>query len=161
AGATLADVQSAVAGSGWVFGVDLAPRESCTIGGMVATNAGGVRVLRHGAMRAQVLGVEAVLADGSVVAHLDGLVKDNTGYDLAGLLCGSEGTLGVVTAARLRLVPPTTESLVTLLAFASPAVAVESAFLLRQNLPDLSSLELFLSSGLDLVCRTLGEPPPF
>ncbi len=71
----------------------------------MATNAGGIRVLRHGDTRAQLLGVEAVLADGSVVAHLGGLLKDNTGYHLPSLLCGSEGTLGVVTAARLRLVP--------------------------------------------------------
>ena len=73
---------------------------------MVATNAGGLHVVRYGAMRAQVVGVEAVLGTGEVVSRLAGLVKDNTGYDLAQLLCGSEGTLGIVTAARLRLVPP-------------------------------------------------------
>ena len=72
---------------------------------MIATNAGGINVVRYGTMRAQVMGVEAVLGDGSVVSHLAGLPKDNTGYDLAGLLTGSEGTLGIVTAARLRLVP--------------------------------------------------------
>ena len=73
---------------------------------MVATNAGGLHVVRHGAMRAQLVGVEAVLGTGDVVSRLSGLVKDNTGYDLAQLLCGSEGTLGIVTAARLRLVAP-------------------------------------------------------
>ena len=104
AGVTLSQVHAAAAGCGWSFGVDLGARETATIGGMVGTNAGGLHVVRHGAMRAQVLGVEAVLASGAVVRHVDGLVKDNTGYDLAGLLTGSEGTLGVVTAARLRLV---------------------------------------------------------
>ena len=74
-------------------------------GRTIATNAGGLRMLRYGDTRAQLLGVEAVLGDGSVISHLGGLWKDNTGYDLSGLLCGSEGTLGVVTAARLALVP--------------------------------------------------------
>ena len=105
AGVTLAALAEALRGTGWEFGVDLGARDSATIGGMVATNAGGIRVLRYGSMRANVVGVEAVLGDGSEVRRLGGLVKDNTGYDLAGLLCGSEGTLGIVTAARLRLVP--------------------------------------------------------
>jgi FAD/FMN-containing dehydrogenase len=105
--------------------------------------------------------MEAVLGTGAVVSHLGGLLKDNTGYDLAGLLCGSEGTLGVVTAARLRLVPPSPERVVALLAFSSTSDAVESAFLLRRALPDLQSLELFLRAGLDLVCRVSGVPPPF
>ena len=86
--------------------MDLGSRDSATVGGMVATNAGGTHVLRYGDTRAQVIGVEAVLGTGAVISHLGGLVKDNTGYDLPGLLCGSEGTLAVVTAARLRLVPP-------------------------------------------------------
>jgi FAD/FMN-containing dehydrogenase len=161
AGATVADVQTAAAAAGWDYGVDLGSRDSATIGGTIATNAGGLQMLRYGATRAQLLGVEAVLGTGDVVAHLGGLLKDNTGYDLSGLLCGSEGTLGVVTAARLRLVPPTPESVVTLLAFASTAGAIEAAFLLRRSLPDLRSLEFFLASGLDLVCRGLGQPRPF
>jgi FAD/FMN-containing dehydrogenase len=95
------------------------------------------------------------------VSHLGGLLKDNTGYDLAGLLCGSEGTLGVVTTARLRLVPPSRERVVALLAFSSTPAAVDSAFLLRRALPDLQSLELFLRAGLDLVCRVTGAAHPF
>ena len=86
--------------------MDFAARDSATVGGLIATNAGGVRVVRHGSMRAQVAGVEAVLADGS--RDRPGSTppaKDNTGYDLTQLLCGSEGTLGVITRARLRLVP--------------------------------------------------------
>ncbi|MFN7147253.1 MAG: FAD-binding oxidoreductase, partial [Myxococcota bacterium] len=84
---------------------DLASRGSATVGGTIATNAGGMYVGRYGPTRAQVVGIEAVLADGSIVSRMGGLLKDNTGYDLAGLFCGSEGTLAVVTRARLRLVP--------------------------------------------------------
>src|SRR3546814_14574069 len=106
AGATRAAVQEQVRPHGLTVAVDLGARDTATIGGMVATNAGGLHVLRHGSMRHQVLGVEAVLGTGEVLsANMGGLVKDNTGYDLPGLLCGSEGTLAVVTAVRLRLVP--------------------------------------------------------
>jgi FAD/FMN-containing dehydrogenase len=161
AGTSVADVQAAAAAAGWAYGVDLGSRDSATVGGTVATNAGGLQVLRHGATRAQLTGLEAVLGTGAVVSHLGGLLKDNTGYDLAGLLCGSEGTLGVVTAARLRLVPPSPERVVALLAFASTRAAVEAAFVLRRALPDLQSLELFLRAGLDLVCRVTGARSPF
>ena len=103
AGATLQ--QAADADPALDLGVLIASRHSASVGGAVATNAGGLRVLRYGPMRAQVRGVEAVLADGTVMSHLAGLVKDNTGYDYPGLLAGSEGTLAVVTAARIQLVP--------------------------------------------------------
>ena len=93
AGVTLGALQAHVRASGFGFGVDLGARDSATIGGMIATNAGGIHVLRHGPMRAQLLGIEAVLADGSVVRRLPGMVKDNTGYHLPSLLAGSEGTL--------------------------------------------------------------------
>ena len=105
AGATLVAAQSAARAAGWEVGVDFGARDAATIGGMVATNAGGVNVLRHGSMRRQTGGFEAVLADGTVLRRLPGMPKDNTGYDLAGLLAGSEGTLAVVTRVRLRLVP--------------------------------------------------------
>ena len=117
AGTTLGTLHRAVRSAGWAYGVDLASRDSATVGGTVATNAGGTHVLRYGDTRAQVLGVEAVLGTGSVISHLGGLVKDNTGYDLPGLLCGSEGTLAVVTAARLRLVPAPSCRTVAVLAF--------------------------------------------
>ena len=105
AGATLAGVQQRAAGVGWAFGVDLAARDSATIGGMIATNAGGVNVLRHGPMRSQLLGVEAVLADGSVVQRLSGLAKDNTGYDLAAVLerAPGEALLAADQSGRARL----------------------------------------------------------
>jgi len=160
AGATLTSLQHHVAGTGWAFGVDLAPRDSATIGGMVATNAGGIRVLHHGPMRAQVLGVEAVLGDGSVVRHLDGLVKDNTGYDLAGLLVGSEGTLGVVTAARLRLVPDPPDRVVVLAAVPTVAEAMAVATELRRTVPGLDAVEAVLGDGLALVVDKMDLPPP-
>ncbi|HUW16571.1 MAG TPA: FAD-binding oxidoreductase, partial [Actinomycetes bacterium] len=106
AGVTIAAVQAHAAKAGLAYGVDLASRDSATVGGTLATNAGGVRVVVHGDSRAQLLGLQAVLPDGSVMGHLAGLPKDSAGYDLSGLLVGSEGTLGVITAARLRLVPP-------------------------------------------------------
>ena len=105
AGAGVTLQQVADADPGLDLGILIASRGSATVGGAVATNAGGLRVLRYGPMRAQLRGIEAVLADGTVVSHLAGLVKDNTGYDYPSLLAGSEGTLAVVTQARLRLVP--------------------------------------------------------
>ena len=109
AGVTLAAAQSAARAAGWEVGVDFGARDTATIGGMVATNAGGVNVLRHGPMRRQIGGFEAVLADGTVLRRLPGMPKDNTGYDLGGLLAGSEGTLAVITAgaAAARAAPGT------------------------------------------------------
>ncbi len=161
AGTTVADVQVAAAEAGWAYGVDLGSRDSATIGGTIATNAGGLQVLRHGPTRAQLVGCEAVLGTGDTISHMGGLMKDNTGYDLGGLLCGSEGTLGVVTAARVRLVPPAPEHVTAVLAFGSTAAAVDAASLLRRSLPELQSLELFLQQGLDLVCRVTGAAGPF
>ena len=161
AGTTVAEVQAAAASAGWAYGVDLASRDSATIGGTIATNAGGLQVLRHGSTRAQLVGFEAVLGTGETVSHMGGLIKDNTGYDLGGLLCGSEGTLGLVTAARVRLVPQSPERVTAILAFSSTAAAVDAASLLRRSLPELQSLEFFLQPGLDLVCRTSGIAAPF
>lgn len=161
AGATLAGVQQAARASGLDVGVDLAARDSATVGGLVATNAGGLNVLRYGSMRSQVIGAEAVLADGSVVSRLGGLAKDNAGYDLVSLLCGSEGTLGILTRLRLRLVPRLGARAVALLAVPSAAGAVELLPALRQDLPDLSAAELFLADGLDLVRAHAHLPKPF
>lgn len=159
AGASLAAVQGAAAAAGWAYGVDFASRDRATVGGSVATNAGGLRVLLHGDTRAQVLGVEAVLGDGTVVSHLGGLIKDNTGYHLPSLLCGSEGTLGIVTAARLRLVAATPRPVTTLLGFATVGAAVDAALELRRHVR-LEAAELMMAAGVDLVCRVTGRPPP-
>ena len=104
AGVTPAALAAALRGSGLALGVDFGARDAATLGGMVATDAGGAQVLRHGTMRARVAGLEAVLADGRVLRRLSGLPKDNAGYDLPQLLVGSEGTLAVITAVRLALV---------------------------------------------------------
>ena len=105
AGTTLGVAQAAAGRVGSELGIDIAARDSATLGGMVATNAGGVHVVRYGPMRSRLAGIEVVLADGTVASRLSGLVKDNVGYDLAQLMAGSEGTLGVVTKVVLRLVP--------------------------------------------------------
>ncbi len=107
AGAKLGQVQRAAEEEGLVFPLDLGARDSATVGGNIATNAGGLRVLRYGMMRNLVLGVEAVLADGTVLTSLNRMLKNNAGYDLKQLFIGSEGTLGVVTRAELRLVSRT------------------------------------------------------
>ena len=161
AGVTIARLHEHAHAAGWDYGVDLAARDTATVGGTVATNAGGVHVLRYGATRHQVLGVEAVLADGSIVRRLDGLEKDNTGYDLSGLLCGSEGTLAVITAARLRLVPRPTHVVAALLAFDDVDAALGAVGELRRALESLRAVELFEQRGLDLVCESLGLARPF
>ncbi|MDG4869141.1 FAD-binding oxidoreductase, partial [Guyparkeria sp. 1SP6A2] len=102
-GVTLQHVQEAAQAIDMQFPLDLGARGSCTIGGNIATNAGGIRVIRYGMMRQQVLGLEAVLSDGTVVSSLNKMLKNNAGYDLKQLFIGSEGTLGVVTRAVLRL----------------------------------------------------------
>ncbi len=107
AGTVLEAAQAEAARHGLQLGIDLGARGSCTVGGNIATNAGGLSVLRHGMTREQVLGMEAVLADGTVLTSLNRMVKNNTGYDWKHLLVGSEGTLGVVTRAVLRLRPAT------------------------------------------------------
>jgi FAD/FMN-containing dehydrogenase len=107
AGAKLGEVQRAAEASDLVFPLDLGARDSATVGGNISTNAGGLRVLRYGMMRNLVLGIEAVLADGTVLTSLNRMLKNNAGYDLKQLFIGSEGTLGVVTRAELRLVSRT------------------------------------------------------
>jgi FAD/FMN-containing dehydrogenase len=160
AGVVVADLQSAADGAEWAYGVDFASRGSATVGGSVATNAGGIRVLRYGDTRAQLLGVTAVLGTGKVVSHL-GLIKDNTGYHLPSLFCGSEGTLGIITEARVRLVRRTDERVVALLAFPDAAGAIEAASTLRRELSALSAAELFLAPGMALVCEYAGLANPF
>jgi FAD/FMN-containing dehydrogenase len=161
AGVTLAGLQRAATAAGWSYGVDIASRDSATVGGTIATNAGGLHAIRYGATRAQLLGLEAVLGTGAVLSHLGGLVKDNTGYNWPGLVCGSEGTLAVVTRARLQLVAPLPHRTVALLAFPTVPDALGAAGLLRRSLPSLQACELMLASGVDLVCSVTGTAPPF
>jgi FAD/FMN-containing dehydrogenase len=142
------------------LGVLIASRDSATVGGAVATNAGGVRVLRYGPMRAQLRGVEAVLADGTVVSHLSGLVKDNTGYDYPALLAGSEGTLAVITQARLQLVPRARESVAVIVGLASLEELHSLARQAVRDLPGLVSAEFFTGTGLDVLIEHAGMDPP-
>jgi FAD/FMN-containing dehydrogenase len=141
--------------------VDLAARSAATVGGLVATNAGGIRVLRYGSMREQVVGVEAVTAAGEVVTHLTGLAKDNTGYDLAQLLVGSEGTLAVLTRVRLRLVPAVAGRAVALVGVAGTEAALDLVAVARARLASLSAAEIFFPDGLELARSYASLPPPF
>ena len=155
AGATIAAVHAHATAAGLSYGVDLASRDSATVGGTIATNAGGLNVVQHGSTRAQVRGLEVVLADGTVLSRLDPPPQDNAGYDLPGLLAGSEGTLAVVTAARLRLVPPPGPGCVVLVGCADIAAAV--ALLPAHG---LRAAEVMMSAGVELVRRVAGLPPP-
>jgi FAD/FMN-containing dehydrogenase len=161
AGVILATLQAHVRAAGLTFGVDLGARDSATIGGMVATNAGGIHVFRHGPMRDQLIGIEAVLADGSVVRRMPGMAKDNTGYHMPSLLAGSEGTLAVITHAHLRLQPAYARHTVALLALEVPDDAVALAADLRRTLPTLAAAEVFFDAGLELVLRHTGAERPF
>lgn len=161
AGTTLAALQVAAADAGWSYGIDFGARDTATLGGSIATNAAGLRFVRHGDTRAQLLGVEAVLGTGSVVSHLPRVAKDNTGYDLGALLCGSEGTLGLVTAARVRLVPPRREVVVALVALRGLAEALIGAQRLRRDLPLLEAAEVVRADGLALVAEATGAEAPW
>ncbi len=160
AGATLASVQEAARAAGLELGVDLASRGTATVGGVIATNAGGARVIRHGTTRTQVLGLEAVLADGSVVTRMNGLPKDNAGYDLVQLLVGSEGTLGVVTRAVLRLSPRPRARAAALLALDGVDAAVAATRALR-GVQGLDAVEFYTAAGQDLVVGAGRARPVF
>ncbi len=155
AGVSLAELQHHLRGSGWAFGVDLAARGTATIGGMVATNAGGIRVIRYGMMRAQVVGVEAVLPSGDVIDDTAGLLKNNTGYSLSHLLVGSEGTLAVVTAARLRLHPPAPQTSLAVLPIPTLAAGLALVGAVRR-----AGAELMAAEVIDAGSRRLVGGPP-
>ncbi len=175
AGTTLAMAQAAAASVHAALGIDIAARDSATLGGMVATNAGGIHVIRHGPMRARLGGIEVVLADGTVASRLSGLVKDNVGYDLAQIMTGSEGTLGVVTKVVLHLVPLLpfrVTALIGLRGFAHSAadsaagvravsqVAVALAARLRRRVDGIDALELVYADGMTLVREVMSLPAP-
>jgi FAD/FMN-containing dehydrogenase len=152
AGCVLAAVQRAAEDVGRLFPLSLAAEGSCQIGGNLSTNAGGVNVLRYGTAREQVLGLEVVLPDGRVWDGLRALRKDNTGYDLKQLFLGAEGTLGIITAAVLRLFPRPTATATAWIALDSPRAAVELLALLRERIGDrLSAFELISRACLEAV----------
>jgi FAD/FMN-containing dehydrogenase len=153
AGVTIEQLQTAVASHGLRYGVDFGGRGSATVGGTIATNAGGLNVLRHGMTRAQVIGVEVVLGTGEIIDLMSGLVKNNTGYSIPDMMCGSEGTLGVITKARLRLIADQPFRQTALLAFDNVDAAVAATAQLRVALPGLEAAELMLADGVSLVCE--------
>jgi FAD/FMN-containing dehydrogenase len=163
AGCVLQAVQQAAAERGLWLPLSLAAEGSCTIGGNLATNAGGTQVLRHGNARALCLGLEVVTAQGEVWDGLSGLRKDNTGYDLRDLFIGSEGTLGIITAATLALVPRPAACLTALAACATLADAVALLGRARQGLGDaLTGFEVMNAFALALVERHFPAlPRPF
>ncbi len=140
--------------------IDFASRDSATIGGAIATNAGGSRVVRFGTMRAQVAGLTAVLADGSTIGSLSGLPKETLGLHWPSVLCGTEGTLAVVTAARLRLVPWYRHTATAMVATAGLDEAVALLARLRATVPHLDAVELVLPEAMAVVAAHLGTRPP-
>jgi FAD/FMN-containing dehydrogenase len=161
AGATLQRVQDAARAAEFEVGVDLASRGSATVGGVVATNAGGARVLRAGTTRQQVLGLEAVLADGSIVTRMSGLPKDNVGYDLVQLLTGSEGTLAVITRVLLQVTPRPPARATALVALDGVPAAVELLITLRAGVAGLDAVEFLTADGLELVVAAGRARAPF
>ncbi|MBL8276238.1 MAG: FAD-binding oxidoreductase [Pelomonas sp.] len=158
AGCVLADVQAAAASAGMLFPLSLAAEGSCTLGGNLATNAGGTQVLRYGNARELCLGLEVVTATGEVWQGLSGLRKDNTGYDLRDLFIGSEGTLGVITAATMKLYPAPKERLTALAACTSMDDAVALLRLARDRAGDaLTGFEVMGRPALALVARELPQ----
>jgi len=152
AGVTLQQVQDAAREAGRLFPLSLAAQGTCTIGGNLATNAGGVQVLRYGNARELCLGLEVATPDGDLWEGLRGLRKDNTGYDLRDLYIGSEGTLGVITAATLKLFPLPAAQVAAFVAVPSPAAAVELLQLAQQRLgASLTAFELMSQACLALV----------
>lgn len=155
AGMVLADLQAAATAAGRYFPLRLASEGSCRIGGNLATNAGGTGVLRYGNMRDLCLGLEAVLPDGSLFGGLTRLRKDNAGYDLRHLLIGSEGTLGVITAASLRLFPQPAARVVALMAVPDPAAALKLLSLAGELAAGMvSGFELIHKSGFQFLAET-------
>src|SRR5271169_852984 len=152
AGMPLATVQQAAANAGLLFPLSLAAQGSCAIGGNLSTNAGGTAVLRYGNARELVLGLEVVLADGRIWDGLKGLRKDNTGYDIKQLFLGSEGTLGIITAAVLKLFPRPRTSATAFTAVADVGAAIALLGRLRQALGDrLTGFELVSRACVDLT----------
>ena len=160
AGVTLAHWREHARQAGLDAPVDFASRDSATVGGAVATNAGGSRVVRFGTMRSQVVGVRAVLADGSTVGSVAGLPKETVGLHLPSLLAGSEGTLGVLTALRLRVVPWYRRTATALVATAGLDEAVAILAHLRAVVTHLDAVELILPEAMALVAAHLGTAPP-
>ncbi len=159
AGATLTAVQRAAAAAGLVFGVDLAARDTATVGGMASTNAGGLRTVRYGNMGEQVLGLQVALPDGSLLRRHSLVRSDNTGYDLPALFVGAEGTLGVITALDLRLHPAPTHRVTAVCGFADLEALVAAGRTFR-DVDGIAALELIDGRAGALIRAHLGVAVP-
>jgi FAD/FMN-containing dehydrogenase len=159
AGAALAAVQSAAAAAGLVFGVDLAARDTATVGGMASTNAGGLRTVRYGNMGEQVVGLQVALPDGSLMRRHSLVRRDNTGYDLPALFVGAEGTLGVITALDLRLRPTPSHRVTAVCGFADLEALVDAGRTFR-DVDGIAALELIDGRAAALTAEHLGVGAP-
>ncbi len=159
AGVTLAAVQRAASAAGLVFGVDLAARDSATVGGMASTNAGGLRTVRYGNMGEQVIGLDVALPDGTVVRRHSQVRMDNTGYDLASLFIGAEGTLGVITTLDLRLHPAPRSRVTAVCGFADLDALVEAGRAFRE-MDGIAALELIDARASALTAEHVGVSAP-
>ena len=158
AGCTLAHLQEVAAQAGWLFPLSLASEGSCTMGGNLATNAGGTQVLRYGNARDLCLGLEVVTAQGQIWHGLSGLRKDNTGYDLRHLMIGSEGTLGIITAATFKLFPPPAARLTAWAAVPDLSAAVRLLGMAQRQLgAGLTGFEVMSQFSLSLVAKHLPQ----
>ena len=161
AGMTIAALHAVAGAHGLTYGVDLAARDAATIGGTVATNAGGIRVVHFGDTASQVVGVEAVLPDGEVMSHLAGLPKDSAGYDISRLLVGSEGTLAVITAVRVQLRNALPSARTTaLVGVPTLGRALELSSEATSSREGLLACEYFDDTGMRLVCDVASLPHP-
>jgi FAD/FMN-containing dehydrogenase len=159
AGVTLSAVQHVASSAGLVFGVDLAARDTATVGGMASTNAGGLRTVRYGNMGSQVIGIDIALPDGSVLRRHSQVRADNTGYDLPSLFVGAEGTLGVITALDLRLHPDPAHRVTAVCGFDELSELVDAGRRFRA-LDAIAALELIDGRAAALAEEHLGAPPP-
>lgn len=159
AGVPLAEVQRAAGAAGLVFGVDLAARDSATVGGMASTNAGGLRTVCYGNMGEQVIGLDVVLPDGSVVRRHSRVRSDNTGYDLASLFVGAEGTLGVITGLDLRLHPAPRQRVTAICGFDDLDALVDTGRVFR-DLEGIAALELIDARASALTAEHVGVRAP-
>jgi FAD/FMN-containing dehydrogenase len=161
AGCTLAEIQAAAAAADRLFPLSLGSEGSCQIGGNIATNAGGLEVLRYGTMRDLVLGLEVVLPDGGVLANISTLRKNNTGYDLKQIFIGSEGTLGIVTGAALKLFARPRSAATAFCGLASPDDALEVLARVKADCgPRLSTFEIMNGLQLELILAHTRGPSP-
>lgn len=159
AGTPLSVVQAAVAEQGFTLGIDLGARDSCQIGGLIATNAGGNRAIRYGVMRDQVLGLEVILPDGTLVSSLNRMLKNNAGLDIKQLFIGSEGTLGLITRAVIKLYPALHTPVTCLLSVANAENVTALWRAARTHLPDLLSFEVMWPAFYQFMSSRMPDTP--